>query len=130
MAQVEVNDFDDQFNGQINNQKSLRNQLEQRFGVSIQTVIDFCQNHGITELAVFGSVLRDDFKPTSDIDLLVTFSPHVQMSLLGLVRLENQFKVLLHRDVDLVSRQAIAESENWIRRQNILGSAEILYVAG
>lgn len=109
---------------------ALTRKLESRLGISIQALFDFCECHGIAELSVFGSLLRDDFDAESDVDFLVTFAPDVRLGLLGWIRLENELKTLLRRDVDLVSRRSIEDSDNWIRRQNILGSAELLYVAG
>lgn len=105
-------------------------QIEARLGVPLQTLIDFCQHHHIVELSVFGSILRDDFKTTSDIDFLVTFASDVRIGLLEFIELEEKLKDLLHRDVDLVSKRAIENSDNWIRRQNILGSAEVIYAEG
>jgi predicted nucleotidyltransferase len=102
-------------------------QIEARLGVPLQTLIDFCQRHHIAELSVFGSILRDDFKPTSDVDFLVTFASDARISLFDFVELEEQLEALLDRKVDLVSKRAIENSKNWIRQQNILGSAEVIY---
>lgn len=109
---------------------NLQDKLEYRLGVPLSALFEFCERHSIIELAVFGSVLRDDFNAESDIDFLVVFAPELSLSLLGWIRIENQLKSLVNRQVDLVSKRAIEQSDNWIRRQNILGSAEIIYVAG
>ncbi|AFY81351.1 nucleotidyltransferase family protein [Oscillatoria acuminata] len=90
----------------------------------------FCHQWKITEFALFGSVLREDFRPDSDIDVLVTFAPDATISLLDLVRMEQELEELFQRDVDLLSKGAIQESHNWIRRQEILGTAEVFYAAG
>jgi predicted nucleotidyltransferase len=74
-------------------------------------------------------VLRDDFSADSDVDFLVTFAPDCRLGLLGWSRIQNELKVLLNREVDWVSRWSIEKSDNWIRRQNILGAAEVIYVA-
>jgi len=102
--------------------------IENRLGIPLEILTKFCQNQKIIELCIFGSALREDFNEESDIDLLVKFSPEYSISLLGIVRLENEFKQLLNRDVDLVTRNSIENSKNWIRRQNILDSAEVIYV--
>ena len=81
------------------------------------------------ELAVFGSALRDDFGPESDVDLLVTFEPNANWGLLEQTTMESELGALLGRKVDLVSRRAIERSQNWIRRQAILDSAEAVPVA-
>ena len=87
----------------------------------------FCRRWRITELALFGSALRDDFRPDSDVDLLVSFEPDVRYSLFDLDEMEEELEGLLGRKVDLVSRRGIEQSTNWIRRKAILGSAEPVY---
>jgi uncharacterized protein len=100
-----------------------------RIEVDSTRVADFCRQWRIVELSVFGSVLRDDFSPESDVDVLVTFAPDAQWSLFDHIRIEEGLSAILGRSVDLVSRRAVERSENWIRRQAILGSAEPVYVA-
>jgi predicted nucleotidyltransferase len=90
----------------------------------------FCRRWRITELSVFGSVLRDDFRPESDVGFLVTFALEARTTLLDLVEMEEELAALLGRDVDIVSRRGVERSKNWIRRQAILGSADPIYVAG
>ncbi len=93
-----------------------------------ERIAGFCERWKIRELSLFGSALRDDFGPDSDVDLLVTFDPDAEWSLLDHVQMEEEFSSILNRKVDLVSRRAIERSENWIRRQAILGTAQMLYV--
>jgi uncharacterized protein len=81
----------------------------------------------ITEFALFGSVLRDDFRSNSDIDILVTFSPEAHHTLFDLVHMENQLKEIFQRNVDLVSRRGIETSLNHLRRNEILSSAQVIY---
>ena len=90
----------------------------------------FCRRWRITELALFGSVLRPDFRPDSDIDLLVTFAPNAAWSGWDLVTIEVELATLFGRKVDLVERAAVERSENWIRRRHILTHTERLYVEG
>lgn len=90
----------------------------------------FCQRWKVSELALFGSVLRDDFRPDSDVDVLVTFSPDARWSLFDMVRMERDLEALLSRPVDLVERKAVESSENYIRRKHILSSLVPVYVAG
>ena len=87
----------------------------------------FCQRWQIAELAVFGSILRNDFNDKSDIDFLVTFSPLAQWGLFEHAQMQQELQVLLNRDVDLVSKRAIERSKNWIRRQNIFSTAKVIY---
>jgi predicted nucleotidyltransferase len=84
----------------------------------------FCQRWKIHELALFGSVLRGDFDANSDIDLLVSFSEDAKWSLFDHVQMEIDLSRLFNRDVDLVSKRAVEKSSNWIRRREILESAE------
>lgn len=91
---------------------------------------DFCGRWRIHELAVFGSVLRTDFRPDSDVDFLVTFKPHAGISLFDMVTMETELAELVGRPVDLVSRGGIERSENWIRKKAILESVRTLHVAG
>ena len=85
---------------------------------------EFCRNWKIAELRVFGSALRDDFRPDSDLDLLVRFAAEADWSLLDHVTMEEELGVIIGRKVDLVSQRAIERSSNWIRRKAILESAE------
>lgn len=88
----------------------------------------FCQRWGITEFALFGSVLRDDFRPDSDVDVLVTFAPETKWSFRDYLHAEEELQQLFGRKVDLVERRAVQESRNYIRRQAILESARAIYV--
>jgi predicted nucleotidyltransferase len=100
-----------------------------RLQVDPEQIAEFCRKWNITELALFGSVLRDDFRPDSDVDVLVSFAEDAHWSLFDLVRMEEELKDILGRAVDLVERKAVEGSENYIRRRHILQSAEPLYVA-
>ena len=93
-----------------------------------EKVADFCRKWKITELSLFGSVLRDDFRPDSDIDVLVTFSRDAQWSLLDHMAMEEELSAIFGRKVDLVSRKAVERSENYIRRNAILETAQPYYV--
>lgn len=94
-----------------------------------EKIVEFCRRWKITEFALFGSVLRDDFGPTSDVDVLVTFASDARWSLLDHVEMQDELKALYGRKVDLVSRRGIERSRNPIRRRDILDSAEIIYAA-
>lgn len=84
---------------------------------------EFCHRWQIIELALFGSILRDDFRPDSDMDLLVTFAEGAHWGVLDHVQMETELADILGRPVDLVTRRAIERSENWLRKERILGSA-------
>lgn len=92
-------------------------------------IIAYCRRWQIAELAVFGSILRDDFKVTSDVDVLVSFQAEARWTLLDHVQMQSELATLLGRDVDLVSRRGLENSRNAIRREAILASAEVIYAA-
>lgn len=89
----------------------------------------FCREHGIVELWFFGSVLRDDFRDDSDVDVLVSFTPDTRLSLFDLTKIEEEIGAILGRRVDLVERADVERSENYIRRRHILANKERVYVA-
>ncbi len=92
-------------------------------------IAEFCKKWQIREFALFGSVLRDDFRPDSDVDVLVTFVEHAPWSLFDFVDMQNELKALFGRDVDFVSKRGIESSRNYLRRQSILDSARVIYGA-
>jgi hypothetical protein len=95
----------------------------------VEPIERFCRVWKVAELALFGSVLRGDFRPDSDVDVLVTFAPDAEWSVFDLTRMEEELSALLGRKVDLVERRAVEQSENYIRRRQILSTAEPVYVA-
>ena len=95
-----------------------------RIAIDRERLKDFCRRWQISELALFGSVLRDDFRPESDVDVLVTFAPGANRSLFDYGAMEEELAAILGQSVDLVNRQAIEQSANWLRRRAILESAE------
>lgn len=78
---------------------------------------------------MFGSVLREDFGPNSDVDVLVRFDIHARHTLSDIAEMERDLSRTLGRKADLVARDAIERSPNYIRRQAILDSAETIYAA-
>jgi predicted nucleotidyltransferase len=101
--------------------------LYHRLGITPTQLAEFCQTAQIIELALFGSILRDDFRPDSDIDMLVTFTPDCKLDLMGFVQLEYDLEDWLHREVDLVSKRAVESDRNWLRRQEILNNYQVIY---
>lgn len=89
----------------------------------------FCRRWQVAELALFGSALRDDFGPESDIDLLVNFAPDATWSLFDHVRMQEEARALFGRNVDLVTLNAVERSPNPIRRRAILESTKRIYAA-
>lgn len=93
-------------------------------------IAQFCQRWKIEEFYLFGSVLRDDFRSDSDIDVMVQFAADARWGLLALVEMKEQLEEIFNRKVDLLTKKSIEESENWIRRKEILSTAKVIYVAG
>lgn len=89
----------------------------------------FCRANGIARLELFGSALRGDFGPDSDIDLLVEFEPDRTPSLLALAGMEIDLSEKFGRKVDLVDRKGVEASRNYIRRESILRTTETIYAA-
>jgi predicted nucleotidyltransferase len=105
----------------------MNSQLQ--FVIPKSAVADFCRRWQVTEFCLFGSVLRDDFRPDSDIDVLVTFAPEARHSVFDLMRMEKELAEMFGRKVDLVDRRVLEASPNYIRRRHILDSAEVVYAA-
>ena len=88
-----------------------------------------CQRWKITELSLFGSVLRDDFGPEADVDVLITFEPRAPWSLLDLARAQRELASLVGRPVDLLTRRSVEQHTNPWTKHLILSSAQTLFRA-
>ena len=103
--------------------------VQVQIDLPMAAIVAFCRRWQIAELALFGSVLRADFRPTSDIDLLVTYAPHAPRTLDAQMQMQVEIEAILGRKVDLVNRKSVERSPNYLRRQNILDSARTIYAA-
>ena len=101
----------------------------QRFPIPAEILARFCTNWGVAEFYVFGSVLRGDFGPTSDLDVAVRFLPDARYSLFDLGDMRDELALLAGRPVDLLTVRAIEHMPNPLRRQAILGSMELVHAA-
>jgi len=98
-----------------------------QIAVDREHVAALCRRHGIRKLSLFGSVLRDDFRPDSDVDLLVTWKPDARRNMFHLARIEEDFSRLFDgRKIDLVSEAYVYHR----LRDRILSSAEVVYDEG
>lgn len=97
-----------------------------RIALDQEKISDFCRRWQITELALFGSVLRDDFGPGSDVDVLVSFAPEATWSLFDLVDMQAELERAFGRQVDLVEQRGL---RNPFRRSEILRSRQVVYAA-
>ena len=90
---------------------------------------EFCRRWQVRELALFGSALRDDFGPESDVDVLLTFAEGATWGLLDLVRMQRELQSVFGRPVDVLTRRGVEASRNRWRRETILSTAEVIYAA-
>jgi predicted nucleotidyltransferase len=100
--------------------------LRAKIDVPQDKISDFCRRWKIAELSLFGSVLREDFGPDSDVDVLVEFSQDAHWSLYDWVDMIAELKEIFGRDVDLVSKRGL---RNPFRREAILKSREVVHAA-
>lgn len=105
---------------------TLQTPPEVRVPLPLDRIEDFCRKWQVQELALFGSVLWDEFSPQSDVDVLVTFVPGAHVSLLDFVEMREELQGILHRPVDLVSKGGL---RNPFRRHEILSTRQIVYAA-
>lgn len=97
-----------------------------KISVPHRQIEEFCRKWNISELALFGSVLSDDFRPDSDIDVLVSFQSDAECSLFDLVEMTDELEAIFGRKVDLVEKDAI---RNPFQKQAILAAHEVIYEA-
>lgn len=107
----------------------MQTMIKRNINLPQKQLAAFCRRWMIAEMAFLGSVLRDDFDSNSDLDILVKFKPAANWSLLDHTRMEQELSDLIGRKIDLFSKQAVEQSHNWIRRQEILNTAEVVYVS-
>ena len=100
--------------------------MSPKISIDHKKIAAFCQKWNIVEFSVFGSVLRDDFRPDSDVDVLVTFGPGGGITFDNRVDMLDELKAIFGREVDLVEKKAIS---NPFRRHSILTTREVLYAA-
>ena len=101
--------------------------MNERFEIPMNEVAEFCQRNHIRRLALFGSVLRDDFTPESDVDVLVEFDPSVRIGYFALAGLEIELGEILGRKADILTFRGVERNPNWLLREEILGTAEAVY---
>ncbi len=101
--------------------------INAKLEVPDEAIADFCRRWKITQIELFGSALRDDFRPDSDVDLLVTFDEDAPWSLYEFVDMQDELEGIFRRKVDLVERGAVEQSKNPFRRHSILSTARLVY---
>ena len=103
--------------------------MNPRLNITDEQLAAFCRKWKIVEVWLFGSVLRDDFRPTSDIDVMVSFSDDATWSLFDLSEMKFELQDLTGQAVDLLTRQGVKSSQNPYRRRAILEGAKVVYAA-
>ena len=98
---------------------------EPQIAIPQDKIVDFCRRNQVRTISLFGSVLREDFGPESDIDVLIEFEPEARVGFMALGRMQRELAELLGRRVDLVPRDGLKP----LIRDNVLDSAQVLYAA-
>jgi|SRR6185295_8591626 len=104
----------------------MQTQLDNRIGASAKKLEDFCLKWRVEELSLFGSILGDDFRTDSDIDVLIRFAPEEKWTLFDLTRMQAELMTILGRNVDLVDVRGL---KNPFRRKQILATKKVVYAA-
>ena len=97
--------------------------MSPRVAIPRDRVVAFCQKHGIRKFALFGSVLRDDFGPQSDVDVVAEFRPEIRFTLCEMGHMEDELSEILGRRVDLMEFQGLRP---WFL-ETVLESMEVIY---
>lgn len=98
-----------------------------RVPIPTDAIEAFCEKWRVMEFALFGSILRDDFRPDSDVDVLVTFHPSARPTLLSLVRMQDELQQYFGRRVDLLERGGMEQSATPRMREAVLTSLKVIY---
>lgn len=104
--------------------ETLKNLLNDRLNVSLTQISEFCQRWHIIELSLFGSVLREDFRPDSDVDVLVTFSSAYRLTFRDWIAMKAQIEEMFRRKVDLTQKKLL---KNPYSRAEILQTHQVIY---
>jgi len=99
---------------------------KKKFRLPRKKIGEFCKRWSITEFSLFGSVLRDDFRPDSDIDVLVSIDPNAQIGLFEIAQMQIELENIFKRSVDMIEKEGL---RNPYRRHEILSTAQVIYAA-
>ncbi len=100
--------------------------MSSQIAIDRTKIAAFCRKWGVTELALFGSVLRDDFRVDSDVDVLVTIPPQSPTSYWDWADMTAELELIFGRKVDLVAKGGL---RNPFRKREILGTCEVIHAA-
>ena len=99
---------------------------KKKFRIPHKKIAEFCKRWSINEFSLFGSVLRDDFRPDSDIDVLVSIDPNAHIGLFEIAQMQIELENMFKRPVDLLEKEGL---RNPYRRHEILSTAQVIYAA-
>jgi predicted nucleotidyltransferase len=100
---------------------------KKKFRIPRKKIAEFCKRWGITEFSLFGSALRADFRPDSDVDVLVSIEPKAHIGLFEIAEMKIELEDMFNHPVDLVEKEGL---RNPYRRSEILNTAKVVYAAG
>ncbi len=98
-----------------------------KFEIPKREVSAFCKHWKITEFAIFGSALGENFHAESDVDVLLSFAADAKTTLFDMVRMKDELEKIFDRDVDLISKRGVEQSHNYLRKKSILDSAQVIH---
>lgn len=101
--------------------------MRRKFSIPRKKIAEFCKRWSVTEFSLFGSVLRDDFRPDSDVDVMVTIDPKAHIGLFEIAEMMIELEGMFKRPVDLIEKEGL---RNPYRRREILRTAKVIYAAG
>ena len=102
-------------------------EIESRLDLPLAKIIAFCQHWQISELAAYGSILREDFRPESEIDLLIQFTPQAAQGLLTLAKVKHALESYSNRNIHIAIKESVENSSNLFRRAENLNTAQVIY---
>ncbi len=105
----------------------MTNKAIQGMTLPMDAIRAYCKKWGILELALFGSILREDFSENSDVDVLVVFHKDTHPTFFDIVTMTDELEIIFKHKVDLLTRKSVEDSQNYIRRKAILDSARVIY---
>lgn len=97
---------------------------KKKFTIPRKKIASFCERWGVTEFSLFGSVLRDDFRPESDVDVMLVIKPDAPIGLMELAVMKIELQEMFKRPVDLIEKEGL---RNPYRRREILRTAKVIY---
>jgi uncharacterized protein len=100
---------------------------EPQIPIDREQIAAFCRKWSIVEFALFGSVLTADFRPDSDVDVMVEFARDARIGMWDLYDIEEELRTIFGRDVDVVTRRSLVRSENDLMRNSIFAGARTFY---